>query len=101
MLGSAEPGRVSPNVCSGGETRASAPHWRSASLWEQVHPLHIDPDATWAPFAFELPESLPPAVEAATIAWRYELFARRNVPHWFKETAAVTPLLYEHAASPS
>jgi hypothetical protein len=41
---------------------------------------------------------LPPAVEARTIAWRYELRARRRVRHWFDETAALTPLLHEDAA---
>jgi len=75
----------------------SPPQWRTCPRWEQAHRLRIDPDATWAPFAFELPDGLPPAVEASTIAWRYELHARRNVPHWFSETAAVTPLLHEHA----
>ena len=72
----------------------SAPQWRSSSLWEQTRRLRIDPDATRAPFAFELPDDLPPAVEATTIAWRYELVAQRNVRHWFNETAAVTPLRY-------
>jgi hypothetical protein len=75
------------------------PHWNTETLWEQAHPLRIDPDATWAPFEFELPGALPSAVEASTIAWRYELRAERSVPHWFDETAALTPLLFEQVCS--
>jgi hypothetical protein len=71
------------------------PHWSHQVLWDRREPVQTDPDASWAPFRFELPEWLPPAVEAATIAWRYELLAERDVRHWFKETAAVTPLLHE------
>jgi hypothetical protein len=56
-----------------------------------------DPDASWAAFCFTLPDHLPPAVEARTIAWRYELRAQRHVRHWFNETAARTPLLHEDA----
>jgi len=73
------------------------PQWDASPLWEHAVQLRIDPDATWAPFAFHFPDRLPLAVEASTIAWRYELLAQRNVPHWFNETAAVTPLLHEHA----
>ena len=75
----------------------SPPQWHVAPLWEHAIQLRIDPDATWAPFVFHLPDGLPAAVEASTIAWRYELLAQRNVPHWFNETAAVTPLLHEYA----
>jgi hypothetical protein len=66
-----------------------------SSLWEAEHPLAIDQDAGWAAFCFALPDRLPPAVEARTIAWRYELRAQRTVRHWFNETAALTPLLHE------
>jgi hypothetical protein len=74
------------------------PQWHEASLWEAEQALPIDPDAGWAAFRFDLPDDLPPAVEARTIAWRYELRARRHVRHWFDETAALTPLLHEDAA---
>jgi hypothetical protein len=72
------------------------PQWYASPLWEHAVQLRVDPDANWAPFVFHLPDGLPLAVEASTIAWRYELLAQRNVPHWFNETAAVTPLLHEH-----
>jgi hypothetical protein len=75
------------------------PQWHDAPLWEAVADLHPDPGAGWAPFRFELPDGLPPAVEARTIAWRYELLAERTVRHWFNETAALTPLLYEEATT--
>ncbi|TML08122.1 MAG: hypothetical protein E6G41_02975 [Actinobacteria bacterium] len=73
------------------------PPWHVVPLWKQAQPLPVDPDATWAPFGFELPDGLPRAVEAPTIAWRYELRAQRIVPHWFDETAALTPLLFPGA----
>jgi hypothetical protein len=69
--------------------------WRSATLWQADQRLQPEPEAAWAPFSFALPAHLPPAVEALTIAWRYEVVARRAVRHWFDETAAVTPLLHE------
>ena len=52
----------------------------------------------WVPFHFDLPQWLPPAVEATTLAWRYELIAQRSVRYWFDETAVITPLLHEGAA---
>ena len=69
------------------------PTWRDHLLGEHARPVPIEPDACWAPFCFELPEGLPGAVEATTIAWRYELLVERGVRHWFNETAALTPLL--------
>ena len=71
------------------------PDWHERDLWETEQRVDPDPDATWAPFCFELPAALPPAVEGRTIAWRYELWGRRRRRHWFSETAALTPLLYE------
>jgi hypothetical protein len=71
------------------------PQWRHAVLWQQEQPVPIEPESHWAPFCFDLPDDLPPAVEGATIAWRYELLAERGGRHWFKETAALTPLLHE------
>lgn len=71
------------------------PQWCATPLWERASPLRLDAEATWAPFAFELPPNLPKAVEASTVAWRYELIARRSRKYWFDETAALTALLYE------
>jgi hypothetical protein len=71
------------------------PCWQDALLWEDTQPLDIRPDATWAPFGFDLPGRLPRAVEASTLAWRYELVAQRSVRHWIDETAALTALLHD------
>ena len=73
------------------------PHWEFSTLWERHHVIHTDLESTWAPFQFDLPQWLPPAVEATTFAWRYELITQRSVRHWFDETAALTPLLHEGA----
>ena len=78
-------------------SEGGTPQWHASCLWEAEHSLAIDPDAGWAAFDFALPDHLPPAVEARTIAWRYELRAQRRVRHWFNETAARTPLLHEDA----
>ena len=74
------------------------PHWEFETLWERHHAILIDRDSTWAPFEFDVPQWLPPAVEATTFAWRYELITQRSVRYWFDETAAITPLLHEGAA---
>lgn len=79
-------------------SEGGTPQWHASCLWQAEHPLAIDPEAGWAAFCFQLPDYLPPAVEARTIAWRYELRAQRHVWHWFNETAARTPLLHEDAA---
>jgi hypothetical protein len=55
------------------------PQWRQSTLWEAEQTLVLNRDATWTPFGFDLPGQLPAAVEARTIAWRYELLARRRV----------------------
>lgn len=77
------------------------PQWRASPLWEAEQQLEIDRSAAWARFAFDLPEGLPPAVEARSIAWRYEVVARRRVRHWFDETAALTPLVHEDRVRPT
>jgi hypothetical protein len=70
-------------------------HWERADLWHARTTVEIDPDRTWLPFAFDLPDDLPPAVEAHTIAWRYELGAHRHVRIGTTDYAALTPLLFE------
>ena len=74
------------------------PNWEFETLWERDHAIRTDLDSTWVPFHFDLPPWLPPAVEATTLAWRYELITQRSVRYWFDETAAITPLLHEGAA---
>ena len=49
-------------------------------------------DAHWRGFSFELPDGLPPAVEARSIAWRYEVEARRSVRFGPDDRALITPL---------
>jgi hypothetical protein len=71
------------------------PSWGGAWLWRHAAMLGVDPDATWASFELHLPSRLPPAVEARTIAWRYEILVPRRTRHWPDETAARTPLLHE------
>jgi len=70
------------------------PQWETAMLWRRDRRLDVDPDATWSGFSFGLPPWLPPAVEAHSIAWRYEVRATRA--RWLlDETATLTPLVFE------
>jgi hypothetical protein len=71
------------------------PYWSARTLWAAQQQLDVDPDRTWAPFSFPLAPQLPPAIEARTIAWRYELRAHARRQHRPAETAALTPLLYD------
>jgi hypothetical protein len=74
---------------------AAIPHWERGDLWSASTAVEIDPDRTWAPFVFDLPPDLPPAVEAHALAWRYELGAHRHARIGIDEYAVVTPLLFE------
>jgi hypothetical protein len=74
------------------------PGWGSSWLWRHIQRLEVDPSATWIPFDLALPAPLPPAVEARTIAWRYEIFVRRRTRSGLGETAARTLLLHEESA---
>ena len=81
-----------------GPTARGAPYWHAQTLWAAEDVIHLDPETRWTPLRFDLPPDLPPAVEARTIAWRYELRARLKRNHWPDETAALTPLLYDERA---
>jgi hypothetical protein len=61
--------------------------WFEAS--EELEPLDAD---NWRGFSFALPDWLPPAVEARSIAWRYEVEVRRSVRLGPDERAVLTPL---------
>jgi hypothetical protein len=74
------------------------PGWGSGWLWRHIERLEVDPAATWIPFDLALPAPLPPAVEARTIAWRYEILVRRRTRSGLGETAARTLLLHEESA---
>jgi hypothetical protein len=73
------------------------PSWDATWLWRHAAALDVDPDATWAPFDVRIPAHLPPAIEARTIAWRYEVLVRRR-RRGFAESAVTTPLLHEEFA---
>ena len=75
------------------------PQWRAAPLWQHAAVVKIDADTTWSPFDVALPPALPPAIEARTIACRYEVVMRRRGRRWPGETAARTPLLPEETAA--
>jgi len=74
------------------------PGWGSGWLWRHIERLEVEPDATWIPFDLALPKTLPPAVEARTVAWRYEIVVRRRTRSGLAETAARTVLLHEESA---
>jgi hypothetical protein len=66
--------------------------WRHETWFEssqELEPLDAD---NWRGFSFDLPEWLPPAVEARSIAWRYEVEVRRSVRFGPDERAVLTPL---------
>ena len=70
------------------------PRWHERTLWS--HELVLDglADAHWAGFEFTLPADLPPAVEARSVAWRYEIEARRPLRLRPDERAIAVPLGY-------
>ena len=74
-------------------SRANAiPLWRQRVSFEHGLELESLDDAHWRAFSFELPDGLPPAVEARSIAWRYEVEARRSVRIGPDDRALITPL---------
>jgi hypothetical protein len=81
-----------------GSAARGTPYWDAHTLWAGEDVIQLDPEARWTPLRFDLPADLPPAVEARTIAWRYELRARLKRSHWPDETAALTPLLHDERA---
>ena len=52
------------------------PRWHERTLWSDEQVLDGLSEAHWAAFKFDLPPELPPAVEARSVAWRYEVEAR-------------------------
>jgi hypothetical protein len=74
-------------------SRANAiPLWRHRVCFEECVELESLDDAHWRAFSFALRDGLPPAVEARTIAWRYEVEARRSVRIGPDDRAMLTPL---------
>jgi hypothetical protein len=70
------------------------PRWHDRTLWSSELVLEGLAEAHWAPFEFALPRDLPPAVEARSVAWRYEVEARRPLRLRFDERAISVPLRY-------
>jgi hypothetical protein len=70
------------------------PLWRHETWYEDRSELEPLDAAHWRAFAFDLPAWLPPAVEARSIAWRYEVEVRRSVRLRPDDRAVITPLGY-------
>jgi hypothetical protein len=70
------------------------PRWHERTLWSEELVLDGLADAHWAGFEFALPADLPPAVEARSMAWRYEVMARRPLRLRPDEHAVAVPLGY-------
>jgi hypothetical protein len=68
------------------------PRWHERTLWSDELVLEDLSEARWAPFAFTLPQDLPPAVEARSVAWRYEISARRPLRLRPDERALTVPI---------
>ncbi|HEY1480003.1 MAG TPA: hypothetical protein VGF46_08225 [Gaiellales bacterium] len=76
-------------------SRANAiPIWRQHVCFESSKELAELGEAHWRGFAFDLPDGLPPAVEARSIAWRYEVEVRRAVRFGPDDRTLLTPLGY-------
>jgi hypothetical protein len=74
------------------------PLWQWESLWQERHELEWPDGPRWLSYAFRIPEGLPPAVEATTIAWRYEFEVSRPVRLGMHERAVATPIGFDVAA---
>jgi hypothetical protein len=70
------------------------PRWHERTLWSNELVLDGLAEAHWVGFSFDLPAGLPPAVEARSVAWRYEIEARRPLRLWPDERAVAVPLGY-------
>ncbi len=68
------------------------PRWDVRTLWSEELVLDGLAGAHWAGFEFALPADLPPAVEARSVAWRYEVEARRPLRLRPDERAIAVPL---------
>ena len=62
---------------------------RSGTNWNGLF------DQRWIAFTFDYPEHLPPAVEANSIAWRYEVEVSRPTRFSMQERAVATPIGFE------
>jgi hypothetical protein len=81
--------------------RRHPPLWRSRLLWQEEATVELGIDRRWYPCGFDIPVGLPPAVEGRTLAWRYEIDARRAPRRGVADRAALTPLRFDLAQPPS
>ena len=75
-------------------TRARPPRWHHSELWSTRLELTGLHDAHWVRFEIAIPPGLPVAVEARSIAWRYEIEVRRPRRLRLADRAVTTPLRY-------
>ena len=75
-------------------TRARPPRWHYRELWSTSLDLEGLQEAHWVRFDIPIPTGLPVAVEARSIAWRYEIEVRRPRRLLLAERAVTTPLRY-------
>ncbi len=75
------------------------PLWQWENLWGERHELEWPAGARWLAYSFRFPEGLPTAVEAATLAWRYEVEVSRPARLGMHERAVATPIGFNVAPS--
>ena len=71
------------------------PMWDYDRLWQERCELEWPLDQRWLAFEFDIPAQLPPAVEAWSIAWRYEVEVCRPTRFAMQERAVATPIGFE------
>lgn len=71
------------------------PLWNYEGLWQERRELEWPLGQRWLGFDFALPAHLPPAVEASSIAWRYEVEVSRPTRFAMQERAVATPIGFE------
>jgi hypothetical protein len=71
------------------------PMWHFERLWEEEAEIEWIEGQRWMPFSFDIPASLPPAVEASSIAWRYEVEVARPTRFAMHERAVATPIGFD------
>jgi hypothetical protein len=71
------------------------PLWNYEGLWQERRELEWPLGQHWVGFDFALPPHLPPAVEASSIAWRYEVEVSRPTRFSMQERAVATPIGFE------
>jgi hypothetical protein len=75
--------------------RRQPPLWKTETIWSESAPLEWRAGETWSGFRVAVPAELPPAVEARSIAWRYEVEARVGTRLGMHDTAVSTPMGFE------